>query len=89
VIMSAKYFATLSPDNQKLIQQAMKEAAVYERQVFKDKMASIRSKLLAQGVTITEVDAPAFVEKVKPVWAKYAAQLKADDLLAEIIALRK
>jgi len=89
VIMSAKYFATLSPENQKLIQDAMKEAAVYERQVFKDKMASIRKKLLEQGVTISKVDAAAFVEKLKPVWAKYAAQLKAEDLLAEIVALRK
>ncbi len=89
VIMSAKYFATLSPENQKLIQTAMKEAAVYERQVFKDKMTSIRKKLVEQGVTITQVDAPAFVEKLKPVWAKYAAQLKAEDLLAEIVALRK
>lgn len=89
VIMSAKYFATLSPENQKLIQDAMKEAAVHERQVFKDKMASIRKKLLEQGVTISKVDAAAFVEKLKPVWAKYAAQLKAEDLLAEIVALRK
>ena len=89
VIMSAKYFATLPAAQQKLIQDAMKEAAVYERQVFKDKMASIRKKLIEQGVTITKVDAPAFVEKVKPIWAKYAAQLKAEDLLAEIVALRK
>ncbi|MFZ5781700.1 MAG: TRAP transporter substrate-binding protein [Pseudomonadota bacterium] len=89
VIMSAKYFATLSPENQKLIQDAMKEAAVHERQVFKDKMASIRKKLLEQGVTISKVDAAAFVEKLKPVWVKYAAQLKAEDLLAEIVALRK
>ncbi|WP_421998594.1 TRAP transporter substrate-binding protein [Reyranella sp.] len=89
VIMSKKYFASLSPANQKIVQDAMKEAAVYERQVFKDKMTSIRKKLVEQGVTITQVDAPAFVEKLKPVWAKYAAQLKAEDLLAEIVALRK
>jgi len=89
VIMSAKYFATLPAAQQKIIQDAMKEAAVYERQVFKDKMTSIRKKLIEQGVTITKVDAPAFVEKMKPVWAKYAAQLKAEDLLAEIVALRK
>jgi TRAP-type C4-dicarboxylate transport system substrate-binding protein len=40
-------------------------------------------------VTITKVDADAFVERVKPVWEKYAAQLKAEDLLKEIVALRK
>lgn len=89
VIMSAKYFATLSTEQQKVIKDAMMEAAVHERQVFKDKMGQIRQKLVDQGVTITQVDADAFVEKVKPVWEKYAAQLKAEDLLAEIIALRK
>lgn len=62
---------------------------MYERLVFKDKMAAIRKKLVNEGVTITQVDAAAFVEKVKPVWAKYAAQLKAEDLLADIVALRK
>lgn len=89
VIMSAKYFATLSPDRQKLIEDAMKEAAVYERKVFIDKMGAIRKKLEAEGVKINKVDAAAFVEKVRPVWQKYAAQLKAEDLLAEIQSLRK
>jgi tripartite ATP-independent transporter DctP family solute receptor len=89
VIMSAKYFATLSPERQKLIQDAMKEAALVERKVFLDKMGTIRQKLLASGVTISKVDAPAFVERVKPVWQKYAAQIKAEDLLAEIQAMRK
>ena len=45
--------------------------------------------MLFRSVTISKVDAAAFVEKLKPVWAKYAAQLKAEDLLAEIVALRK
>jgi tripartite ATP-independent transporter DctP family solute receptor len=89
VIMSAKFFAGLSPERQKLIQDAMKEAAVLERKVFLDRMGTIRKKLVASGVTISKVDAPAFVERVQPVWQKYAAQLKAEDLLAEIQALAK
>ncbi|MCW5752668.1 MAG: TRAP transporter substrate-binding protein [Alphaproteobacteria bacterium] len=89
VIMSAKYFTSLSADRQKLIREAMQEAAKHERQVFLDKMTSIRKKLVEQGVTITKVDADAFVEKVRPVWQKYAEQLKAEDLLKEIIALRQ
>ncbi len=89
VIMSAKYFESLSPDRQKLIQEAMQEAATHERKVFLEKMGAIRKKLVEQGVTITKVDADAFVALVKPVWEKYAAQLKAEDLLKEIIALRK
>jgi tripartite ATP-independent transporter DctP family solute receptor len=89
VIMSAKYFASLSPDRQKLIQESMKEAATHERKVFLQKMGAIRKKLVDQGVTITQVDSNAFVERVKPVWEKYATQLKAEDLLKEIVALRK
>lgn len=89
VIMSAKFFSTLSPERQKLLRDAMQEAAVHQRQVFADKMGTVRKKLLEQGVTITKVDADAFVERVKPVWQKYAAQLNAEDLLAEIVALRK
>jgi len=89
VIMSAKYFESLSPSNQKLIRDAMREAAVYERKVFADKMGAIRKKLLAQGVTITKVDTKAFTEKVQPVWEKYAQQLNAQDLLKEIIAAKK
>ena len=89
VIMSAKFFNGLAPERQKLIQGAMKEAAVHERQVFVDKMTAIRKKLTDSGVKISKVDAAAFVERVRPVWQKYAAQLKAEDLLAEILALRK
>lgn len=89
VIMSAKFFASLSPERQKLIQDAMLEAAVLERKVFLDKMATIRAKLLADGVKINKIDVPAFVALVQPVWQKYAAQLKAEDLLAEIQALAK
>jgi tripartite ATP-independent transporter DctP family solute receptor len=89
VIMSAKYFDGLKPDQQNLIRDAMQEAAQYERQVFIDKMTTIRGKFVKEGVQITKVDADAFVEKVKPVWNKYAERLHAEDLLQDIIALKK
>lgn len=89
VIMKAKYFDSLSATHQKLIREAMLEAAVHERKVFTDKMGAIRDKLRAQGVTITKVDAQAFTDKVRPVWEKYADKLNAQDLLKEIIALRR
>lgn len=89
VIMSAKYFERLSPAHQNLIRDAMREAAVHERQVFVDKMGAIRQKLVTQGVTITKVDTQAFTDKVQPVWEKYAAKLNAQELLKDIIALRK
>lgn len=89
VIMSAKYFASLSPERQKLIQDAMREAALYERKVFIDKMTTIRKKLVDGGIKISKVDAPAFVERMRPLWQKYATQLNAEDLLSEILSTRK
>lgn len=89
VITSAKFFASLSPERQKLVQDCMKEAALHERQVFIDKMSTIRKKLESGGVKISKVDANAFVDRMRPVWQKYAAQLKAEDLLSEILAGRK
>ncbi|OGA18795.1 MAG: hypothetical protein A3I63_08840 [Betaproteobacteria bacterium RIFCSPLOWO2_02_FULL_66_14] len=89
VIMSAKFFNSLSAAQQKFIRDAMLEAAVHERKVFADKMGAIREKLVAQGVTITKVDSKAFVDKVQPVWQKYAEKLNAQDLLKDIMALRK
>lgn len=88
VIMQAEYFESLPEEQQTLIRDAMQEAAKHERQVFRDKMATVRETLLAEGVTITEIDAPAFVERVRPVWDRYAKQLGAEDLLADIIELR-
>jgi tripartite ATP-independent transporter DctP family solute receptor len=87
VIMNAEFFDGLSAEHQTIIKEAMLEAAAHERQVFRDRMDAIRDTLVAQGVTITEVDTEAFVERVRPVWEKYAAELGAEDLLAEIVAL--
>lgn len=89
VIMSAKFFNGLSAKRQALIRGAMQDAAIYERKVFSDKMGAIRKKLIGEGVKISEVDAKAFVDKVRPVWDKYATKLDAQDLLKQIIELRK
>jgi tripartite ATP-independent transporter DctP family solute receptor len=87
VIMNAEFFDGLPEEHRALIQEAMLEAAEHERRVFRDRMGEIRAKLVEQGVTITEVDVEAFVERVRPVWEKYAAELDAEDLLEQILAL--
>jgi TRAP-type transport system periplasmic protein len=88
VIMNAEFFDSLSEQHQTLIQEAMLEAAEHERQVFRDRMAEIRERLIEHGVTITDVEAEAFVERVQPVWQKYADELGAEDLLQQILALK-
>ena len=89
VIMNSKFFNSLSAERQSLIRSSMQDAATYERKVFADKMEAIRKKLLAEGVTITKVDTKAFVDKVRPVWNKYATKLDAQDLLKQMINLRQ
>jgi len=88
VIMNAKFFDGLSPQYKELIQSSMIEAATYERKVFRERMDTIRASLIKAGIEITDVDADAFVEKVRPVWEKYAKDLGAEDLLQQIIAAK-
>lgn len=88
VIMKAEFFDSLPANQQDLIRTAMQDAATFERQLFRDKMTTVRKKLVDNGVTITSVEADKFVEAVRPVWEKYAKKLNAEDLLKEILALK-
>lgn len=85
VIMDAAFFDGLDPEHQTIIQDAMLEAAEYEREVVLERMAEIRQALLDEGITITDVDADAFIELVEPVWYDYAEQIGATELLERII----
>jgi tripartite ATP-independent transporter DctP family solute receptor len=89
VIMSAKFFDGLPKDQQEWIRSAIREAATHERQVFRDRMASIRKSLVAEGVEISKVEPAPFLERMKPIWNSYAEKLGAKDLLEQILALRK
>lgn len=88
VIMKASYFDSLTAQQQDWIRAAMADASTYERKVFRDKMDAIRIKLINEGITITQVDTAAFLEKIRPVWDKYAELLNAKDLLEQIIAAK-
>lgn len=88
IIMKASLFDGFSEQQQDWIRAAMAEASAHERKVFRDKMRSIRAKLINEGVTITEVNINAFLKKIRPVWDKYAHLLNAKDLLEQIIAVK-
>lgn len=88
VIMKASFFDGLPKKHQDAIRAAMAEATAHERAVFIDRMKTIRGILQKSGIQINEVDKAAFLARVQPVWQKYAAQLKAEDLLAQIQALQ-
>lgn len=86
VIMKASYFEGLPKKHQDAIRAAIREATVHERAVFIERMNAIRGILQKAGIQITQVDKAAFLARVQPVWQKYAAQLKAEDLLKQIQA---
>ncbi len=88
IIMKAAFFDGLPAKQQACIRAAVDEATAHERKVFLDKMKAIRAELVKQGVTITKVDVGAFLEKIRPVWAKYAKDLDAEKLVERIAAAK-
>ena len=51
-----------------------------------DLWARLRNlELRARGITFTSIDDKAFLERLQPIWRKIARDLKAEDLLDEII----
>jgi tripartite ATP-independent transporter DctP family solute receptor len=94
IIFSKKIWDTLAPADQKLIQDAAKEAAVYERQVNRSKSADDLAELKAKGMQATEFNAAEQAklrEKFKPVVEKHGAAIAATlaELQAELAKIRK
>lgn len=88
VIMSMENWESFDAQTQEIIQDAMTEAAEYERQVFLDVIDDAVATVEEAGVTFTEIDADAFIEIVEPVWQEWAEELDAVELLEMINELR-
>jgi len=88
VVVSQKFWKSLNADEQALFTDAMKQASEYEIQVFNDRQAKAVADVKAAGVQVTDIDPAPFLEKVKPVWDKWAKQLNAEDIVKQIDALR-
>lgn len=89
VIVSATFWASLNDAERDAIADAMQEAASFERQHFKELQGEAVKAIEAAGVEITEIDEQAFIDKLTPVWNKWAADLKAEDILQAILDLRE
>lgn len=85
VIMSQRFFNSLPADVQKWVQQAADEAIRFERNLFRERQQKAIAELRARGITFTKIDEKAFLERLQPIWRKIARDLKAEDLLEEII----
>lgn len=85
MLISGKFFASLPADVQQWVQQAAHEATVFERGIFRDRQTKAIQDLRARGIQFTRMDEKAFLEQIRLVWAKIARDLKAEDLLDEIV----
>ena len=89
VIMSNEFWESLNAAEQKVISEAMTEAADFQRKLFIEMKDEAVKEVIATGLTITEIDQEAFVEALRPVWNKWAKKLGAEDILDTILSLRE
>jgi tripartite ATP-independent transporter DctP family solute receptor len=95
VVMSKKFWDSLSADEKKLVQEAALESAKFQREQSRASAASILDALKKAGMQVTELP-PAEVaklrEKMKPVVAKHTASVgeaTVKSVMAEIDKVRK
>lgn len=76
VVISKKVWDKMSPEEQKIIREAVVEAAAFERKLSRDMSAGARKELEAKGMQINDIP-PATLAKMrdltKPVAEKFAA----------------
>jgi len=94
LIMSKKVFDALTAEEKKAIQDAANEAALYQRQVNREKAAGDLDALKKSGMQVTELSAAEQAklrEKLKPVVEKHGAAISATvaEMQAELAKVRK
>ena len=94
IIFSKKVWDTLSPADQKVLQDAAGEASKFQRQASRDAAASTLDQLKKAGMQISEfspAEQAKLREKFKPVIDKHGAAIAATvaELNAELAKLRK
>jgi TRAP-type transport system periplasmic protein len=94
IIVSKKFWDTLSAADKKIFTDAVQEATVYQRKQARDQVAGAAENLKKNGMTITELPASEMAllrEKMKPVIAKHGEPIAAtvNELQAELAKLRK
>jgi TRAP-type transport system periplasmic protein len=94
IIFSKKVWDTLTPADQKIIQDAAKETSTYQRQVNRSKSADDLDELKKAGMAATEFSAAEQAklrDKFKPVIEKHGAAIAATvaEVQAELAKIRK
>lgn len=86
IVFSKKIWDTMTPEEQKNIKDAAKEATPYYIEQWVAKEKASRDATTAAGSTfISDVKKPEFVEAMKPVWDKFATTPELKDLVQQIV----
>lgn len=94
LLLSKKTWDSLSPEEQKIVQDAAREATAYERKTIRDFNAKALDELKKHGLQVTELPAAEHAKlkaKLDPVIAKYAKEFGEDtvgELQAELAKAR-
>lgn len=87
LVISKMVWDTISPEDQAIIKAAAKESVAKQYELWDAKVAESRKIVEDAGSTIVEVaDKQAFVDAVKPVYEKYAADPELKALIEKIQA---
>jgi TRAP-type transport system periplasmic protein len=95
VLVSKKFWDTLSADEKKIVSDAAMESAKFQREQARGLVASALDNMKKNGMTVSELsaaDQAKFVEKMKPVITKHAGNVGSEtvtELLAALAAARK
>jgi TRAP-type C4-dicarboxylate transport system substrate-binding protein len=95
VLISKKFWDTLSAAEKQIVQDAAVEAGKYQREQARSQVAAALDNMKKNGMQVTEFPAAEvlkFADKMKPVISKHAAstgEATVTELLAELAKLRK
>jgi len=86
LVFSKKVWDTLSPEEHKIIRDAVKEATPYYIDLWtKKELASKEAAKKAGATFINDVNKPEFVAAMKPVWDKFSPTPRLKDLVQQIV----
>ncbi len=82
LLIGQRFFDSLTPEQQRAIEEAAVEARDWERQYCIDLEASLVAELKAAGMEVTYPDLDAFEKAVQPVYEEFEAEIGADVIRA-------
>nr|MBA2450394.1 TRAP transporter substrate-binding protein [Chloroflexota bacterium] len=84
--VSVQKIDALPADLKKALEDAAREAALYQRGRAPSEDEKALAELKAKGMTINDFDRKPLIPKAEPFWVSYAREVGAEDLIQKIIA---